>query len=460
MLGVMPVSPASTLTMYGRLPILKEMRHTPLDDNSLKERTMKVGDGRSVPSGKSSPFLSRVIALLFAWALTAHSSLVYPAVTPTPDASAAPLEPAQESLPAGSPEVQPVPSVLSSPHDLQRTELSPQQAEERPAKWSPAAQPQAEPVTTAPTVTRAPADQDRSGTPEEESSIVDTLHGGVTYGFLSTATWLDSFFGNERYEAEISRSQIKVRFEAFREGSTGMDYRRPNFDLRLVLPQMRHMTRLAISGDPNVDTDTTTVQPGVPGPGISRTTERNLTTSLQYVPVETAKSNFSIRAGIKLHNGKLDLLAGPRYRYLIPLDPWALRFTQEFVWSSDMRWQSRSRVDFERSLPHDLFFRTSMEGLWSENVVGYTYNLNCTLQQPLDRNRALQYEWVNIFQTYPTNGLVEELLVFRYRQRFWRDWLFLEIAPQYRFPRDRSFEATPGILFRLEMVFGDFKAVF
>ena len=315
-----------------------------------------------------------------------------------------------------------------------------------------------EQLSTSPSVTGPSPERGQPGAPAAE--LIDTLHGGISYGFLATASWLDSFFGDERYEAEIDKSQFKIRFDAFREGNTGMDYRRPNFDLRLVLPQLRKKTRLVISGDPNVDVDSTTVQPAGSGSQLAPGTERNLTTAIQYFPVASQRSNFSIRAGVKLHNGKLAVLAGPRYRYLIPLDPWALRFTQEFIWSSDMRWQSRTRFDFERSLPYELFFRTSLEGLWSENVDGYPYALSFLLRHPLDANRALEYEWINSFQTHPTNELLEELVIFRYRQRFWRDWLFLEIAPQYRFPRDRSFEATPGILFRIEMVFGDIPALF
>jgi hypothetical protein len=44
----------------------------------------------------------------------------------------------------------------------------------------------------------------------------------------------------------------------------------------------------------------------------------------------------------------------------------------------------------------------------------------------------------------------------RYRQRILRDWLFYEIIPQVSFPRERDFEATPGILLRLEMLFGHY----
>jgi len=38
--------------------------------------------------------------------------------------------------------------------------------------------------------------------------------------------------------------------------------------------------------------------------------------------------------------------------------------------------------------------------------------------------------------------------------------MFLELAPQVRFPRDRGFAYTPGILFRIEMVFGNIQNIF
>jgi hypothetical protein len=317
-------------------------------------------------------------------------------------------------------------------------------------------------LQTSPTATVAPPIALPPGPERDERDLFETLHRSLSSGFLSTATWLDSFFGDERYEAESNRSQLKVRFDAFREDGTGMEYRNPNFNLRLVLPQLRKKTRLVIEGDPNANTnaEATSAPPGATASQLQPTTGNRVTTALQYFPVETARSNFSIRAGVKLHQGKLAALIGPRYRYLIPLDPWDLRFTQEVIWSSDQRWQSRTRFDLERPLPHDLFFRATLQGLWSENVNGYPYALSFLLRQPLDRNRALEYEWISSLQTSPTNELVEELFVFRYRQRFWRDWLFLEIDPQFRYPRDRSFVFTPGILFRIEMVFGDIQSIF
>lgn len=365
-------------------------------------------------------------------------------------------EPAPAAGPSGRAEGPPLQTGPPAAGDQQLPEVRNGPDQERPPSRSPDAQ-----LRTAPSATSAPEAAPPPGTPQKEKDIVDLLHRSLSQRFLSTATWLDSFFGDERYEAESNRSQLKVRFDAFREDRTGMQYRDPILTLRLVLPQLRKMARLVITGDPNVEVDSTSPSP--PGSSSSQlqpSTGSRLTTALQYFPLETAQSNLSIRAGVRLHKGRPGAVIGPRYRLLIPLDPWDLRFTQEVIWSSENRWQSRTRFDLERPLPRDLFFRTSLEGLWSEKVDGYPYSLSFHLRQPLDRNRALEYEWISSFQTSPTNILVEELLVFRYRQRFWKDWLFLEIDPQFRYPRDRSFVFTPGILFRIEMVFGDIQKIF
>lgn len=390
------------------------------------------------------------MTLIVVWVVFMLSTIVCPGMTL--DAWAGPDEPVPAGLSAGAPEGQAAPSLL--PEEKGPT-ASPPQAEEDRTAPSMSGQPLTGPTATAPAAPSASANEDNA-----DEGLVDVVHGGISRGFLSSAMWLDSFFGDERFEAEVNRSHLKVRFDAFREGSGGMDYLRPNFDLRLVLPQLRHKTRLVISGDPNEEVDPSSSPQGSPAAKLAKVPEKSVTTALQVVPLETKRSNLSIRAGVKLHSGKLELFLGPRYRYLVHYGPWDVRFTQEERWTTDIGWQVRSRFDVERPLPNDLFFRTSIEGIWTENVNGYPYALSFLLRQPLDGDRALQYEWINSFQTRPTDLLTEELFVFRYRQRFWREWLFLEIAPQVRFPRDSGFEYTPGILFRLEMVFGNIRNLF
>ncbi len=324
---------------------------------------------------------------------------------------------------------------------------------------STAGQPQAMPLTTAPTETRAPADQGRPRAPEEEGSIVDTIHGDVSSGFLATATWLDSFFGDIRYESEANQSRLKITFQRLDENGTWTRYK-PDYELRLVLPQLQRLTRLTISSNLRDDVENASILGGTPVSQPPTPENRSMTTALQVFLPSTAQHNTSLRAGIKYHQGSLEYFLGPRYRYFQPFDSWGFRFTQDVLWGTEKGWQSFSWLDLERPLPHDLFFRATLEGDWAENVDGYLTFLSFLVRQPLDTRRAIQYEWVNSYQSRPVEELTEVKFIWRYRQRFWRDWLFLEIAPQCRYPRDHNFNAVPGITFKIEMIFGERQSFF
>jgi hypothetical protein len=252
-------------------------------------------------------------------------------------------------------------------------------------------------------------------------------------------------------------SRFKIAFQRFYEEGKWMRYR-PDYELRLVLPRLKRLTRLTITTAARDDVDNTAALSAVSA--TPKTEDRTMTTALQYFLPSTAKQSTSLRGGMRYHSGKIEYFVGPRYRYYQPLDSWALRFTQDIFWGTEKGWQALTWVDLERPLPRDLFFRSTVSGEWIEGVKGYLYYLSLELRHPLDPNRAIQYEMVNSFHTRPIEELTEVKFIFRYRQRFWKDWLFLEIAPQYRYPRDHSFNAVPGILFKFEVVFGEYRSFF
>ena len=291
-----------------------------------------------------------------------------------------------------------------------------------------------------------------------ETTLFDILHGLISRSFLSTATWFDSFFGDERYESETNMSRLKVRYDAFRERGARTDFQ-PQIDLRMVLPQLRKKTYLVVSGDATDLNDPLLPKAPKTTDPLLKPIDQKINTSIQYFISASEQVSFSVRTGIRLSKGKPEMFLGPRYRYLIPFDPWAFRFTEDVVWDTEKGWLSRTRFDLERPLNDAFFFRTSAEGVWVPQVNGYPYSLSMMLMQSLSHKQALEYEWVNTFQTRPMDKLDEVLFRVRYRTRIWRDWLYFEVAPQYRFPRDRSFDHTPGILFRLEAIFGEYKSM-
>ncbi len=292
---------------------------------------------------------------------------------------------------------------------------------------------------------------------KEEPDIADMLHKEISQSVLATASWLDSFFYDPRYAAEENKTRMILRFDAFEEKNFKADYS-THVQIKLKLPYLKNKAHLIISGDPEEEGEEIPTGPlGAPvrtdvNKDISQ--NRQTSTSLGYFFKSDEKRNVNARIGLRYRHSDLVVFLRTHYRVLYKLDGWSLRLTQEFPWWSDTKWESFTAVDLERQFRNNYFFRTSAIGHWYDNQHGYQYTLSTALVQPLSPRRALSYEWVNNFATRPTNKLNEVVLAVRYRQRLWKDWLFAEIAPQVRYPRDRGFDNIPGIWYRLEMQFG------
>lgn len=291
----------------------------------------------------------------------------------------------------------------------------------------------------------------------EEEPVIDVAHKKISSGVLATARWLDSFFADPRIEDEISETRVKVRFSVFAEEGDDVEYN-VRANLRLDLPILKERFQLLIAGDPEEDEEAFRAISGRQGERpdlISR--DDDVSASLRYFLVDTLQRNISLRSGIRWRDSMPTLFLEPRYRRTVPLDSWLFRFTQRVIGYTDGRTGIRTSFDLERKLTEKFFFRSSADGEWASDEDGYFYSAGVSLFQSFSARRVMIYGLGASFQTRPHNRLEEIALSVRYRQRILRDWLFYEIIPQVSFPREeRDFEATPGILLRLEMLFGHY----
>lgn len=294
----------------------------------------------------------------------------------------------------------------------------------------------------------------------QAGNAADAFHRSLSKRIINSAAWLDSFFANERSLSEENRSNIRLRYSFFLEDSSDLS-NEPRIGGRLVLPALEKKAHIIFTTDPDeplykskiFSEDADKEQVVMDTPKTTTSDKRRFTTALQYFLESTDTQSISIRTGLRFSNLEPAVFAAPRYRLLIPLDSWDFRFTQEVMYRTDTQWQETTRFDLERPLG-SYFFRSTAEGSWFEDSSGYFYNLRFALFHPIGPKYALNYEWINSFETEPTGKLTDIILRARYRQSIWRDWVFFEIVPQCRFPSDRDQQFTPGILFALEAIFG------
>lgn len=284
-------------------------------------------------------------------------------------------------------------------------------------------------------------------------TFLDTFQAGITKNILRSSRWLDSFFYDPRYAAEENQTRAVVRYEGFIENHAHWVLK-AKVKLVLILPQLKNKANLVIAGDPDEDTPGQLGQGPLTSPAPNGNANRNTTAALGYQIKSDKRRNISAKIGVRYRSGHIVSFVRPYFRRLYNLEGWDLRFTQEFPYWTDTKWSSSTTIDLERPLGETFFFRTSLNGSWYQHVPGYYYGLVFSLTQPLSTTSALSYNLGGSFQTGAHDVLQTVVIDTRYRQRFWRDWMYFDITPQVRFPRDRRFNPVPGILFAIETQFG------
>lgn len=313
-------------------------------------------------------------------------------------------------------------------------------------------------------------DEEVQRLPETGDTPWDRYHDSLSRSIWISAEWIDSFFDDERFEAEENRTHIKWRLDTTVEEGEGVDLD-TKARLRIALPRFEKRLSLVISGDPDEDPRQGTLDDDIGDNQPENEPESNITASLWYSIVDTYNRNIAMRAGAQWRDSKPVLWLGPRYRQLWNLDLWVARHTWSLRWFSDVGFESKMRLDFERQLTKRFFFRQTTSYNWNqekditvhlddgseEETTADNYNqvgFSLSVFQPLNRLSILEYAAGVTFVDKPEYVLDNIVLLVRYRRQVWRDWLFVEVTPQMDFWHSDDYNALPSILFRIEGIFG------
>lgn len=287
---------------------------------------------------------------------------------------------------------------------------------------------------------------------EEPPGVLDTGHTGTSEQVQRLGAWVDRFFADENYEAEVNKSWLRIRLDSFSELYEGTDVD-ARARLHLKLPALNKRIRFEIlsPGEPDDLEGTGSDSADSPPPGRG---EDKSSAAVSYIFRAVEERSIIARLGLDFDGYDPNPYAGIRYRELVPLnEDWNFRFVQRIRFYTLDGLESRTSLDFERILEEDMLFRASLNGTWLQENPDYFYSLGFALFRPLDEKSAVEYQLINGFKTDP-HRLDRITVRIRHRQKIWRDWLTFEVAPQVSFPDEYEFEPVPGILFRLEATFG------
>jgi hypothetical protein len=272
------------------------------------------------------------------------------------------------------------------------------------------------------------------------------------------SVWFDGFFGKHRAGEDWAGSLVRW------QGSVRLDEQekvvyRSEFNAAFHLPKMNKKTKLVITSESRDDQtnshpDDDPYDLELP-PGSSATDDRQTTAGLRYYLTDTRKVRLNIGAGIKLGDPVQPYLR-VRLRYTEPLgNSTLIRFTPAVIWLREDGLNRSVRIDLEQRISENLLARASQSFVRKELEPGVLWGTVLTLYDRLSDVTVLAFEAAATGTTHPDSRVERYRLSTRLRSNFLRDWLFLEVEPEYYWPRDAmgEYHLFKAITFRLEMQF-------
>jgi hypothetical protein len=306
-----------------------------------------------------------------------------------------------------------------------------------------------------------PAPERRAPCPElegPETPRLDSFQQGVERSVCVTAWYFDRLFGtlpeDEIVETRATHGRLRAGVEWDERDGFGQE-----FTLRAQVQMPIAQQRLrAVFGR---DTDEAFIEGGTGEfDGVAFTEEdrdTNWLLGLGFEPMRGTRSRLSLGAGVRLRTPP-DPFVQASYWFQDRLGENLLfRARQTVFWENEDGFGTSTRLVFERRLGATRMLRWNNYLRVSEATDGMRWNTNLTLYNALSARRAIALRGGIRGETGAEVSPIEYQALLIYRQRIFREWLFLELRGGGGWIREELSEPrefVPEAAVVLEMAFG------
>ena len=291
-----------------------------------------------------------------------------------------------------------------------------------------------------------------------KNTWLDRTHSYLTAILCQPSVWFDDFFGQERAGEDWAGSLIRWRGSLRFDELEGALYR-SKFNASFRLPKMDKKVKLVVASESR--DDQANLHPDddpydfEPPQGSAGTEDTQTTAGLRYYLNDTRKIRLSVGGGIKLGSPVQPYIRF-RLRYTEPLgSSTLLRMTPTLVWLKEEGINRSLRIDLEERISENVLVRASQSFVRKELEPGILWGTVLTLYDRLSAVTVLALEAGATGNNYPDYRVERYRFATSLRSNFLRNWLFLELEPEYYWPRDEmgEYHLYRAITFRLEMQF-------
>ena len=291
-----------------------------------------------------------------------------------------------------------------------------------------------------------------------DEALLDRTQSTVFGVMNSTTRMFDGLFGEVPLHEEPFVTRGRATISPTWDQRDGFDIR---FRLRAryALPALQNRARLVLgrgATDDIVDGSANDAMEGLPG-SFDDNVDDDWLIGLGFSRSGNSLSGFDIGAGVRLST-PLDPYVHLTYRWYKPLgDKWNFRARPRLFWQDTRGTGVTVDSDLDYTISPSLLLRWANNFAVEERVEGLGWRSDIFLYQGLSNERGLAY---GVFADMETDAEVELHNVgfdIRYRQRFAREWFFIQFSAGVSWPRElliEERESNIGVGVSFEMRFG------
>ncbi len=282
---------------------------------------------------------------------------------------------------------------------------------------------------------------------------VDKQHRYISDKVTATGVAVDEYVARESFDTTIpNKSYLRIRMgEQFTtDNQTGF---KANVNARIDVPNTRGKVKLFFDSDPD-DFESLDNKRAENKLFIDNSsTENKALAGVSFFIKEKSKWRPTINLGLKFKLPIDPYVKAMATRYIDLSGSWTSRFKQTFFYYRSDGLGSDTRYDMYRPIAYDKAFSSNSEIQYLDKKSEWELYQGFSFYKRVNKKNMLEHT-VYVTVVDQKQLQVESYgLKTRWRRLLYKDWLFMNLSPDMRFPRTENFKATPGILIEFEVFF-------
>ena len=278
----------------------------------------------------------------------------------------------------------------------------------------------------------------------------------------SASNSIDSFFASELHTTFAEQgNRLRLRLNVDQIEHHGWDISE-EVKVNLALTELGKRLRFVANDDDETEDPAT------------ESSDKGNDVALRWMGNQSEKRSLSLDAGLRIKSGSVDpfLRLNTSIRYPIT-ERWLGQSTNRIYYYSKTGWRDDFRQYFNRPLSDDLLLRSRTRIQYFEEKRSNPYlEQKFSLFQTLKDRAAVAYEVLwrrqsredSVFNrdeitVSPQTNYQKVVVRLRYRQNFWRPWMFVEFWPSIGWAEERDWDRVLGARVRFEINFGRHKGL-